>query len=543
MKRSSRSLIYMSLLVCLWLPSIVFGEWLGPVDLFTGEIVENPVVGIDAAGNGVILASVSDGSDFYAKTAQLIQGAPANITAFPSFGTNQLQNAISVNANGSATAVWIELSNATSNSFLRSSILNHNAWSTPTFLSNPILNDVQSFYPPNVYLDSSNSALALWATQDTNYAIQENRYNSFWQGASTLFNSSELTTRPALAGSPSGQAIAIWYNDSPSTIRTAYFNGTAWNVTETIYTDVTPNGLPITAASLNASNQGIIIWINDSNNGLSSASFINGAFGIQQLVYAPLATESIEAARVIIDSAGNAIALWIVEDLLTATFTIRASRHSNGLWGTPTILESIMMESTCLGCPNIGVDGLGNAYAVWELNDAEGKGAVFYNYYDSATNNWLPASLRLSPSGFSALSPRLSMNALGGAILTWTLENFTNQIAQAVYIPNRLPPPPPPPPPPPGSPLPARHFHGKQIKNHFLSQTEFVNILKWSSSKDASIIAYNLSRNGALIASIPANCSLTYRDRDRKKNKRDFYQLTAVNAEGEQSVPLNLTLP
>ncbi len=541
MKRSSCSLLYMSLLICLWIPNIVFGEWLGPIDLFTGEIVEKPVVGIDAAGNGVILASVSDdGVDFYAKTAQLIQGVSTHITNFSSLGTNQLQNAISVNANGSASAVWIELSESTSNSFLRSSTLNLNGWSTPSLLSNPILNDVQSFEPANIYMDSSNAALALWATQDSpNYAIQSNHYRSFWLGAETLFNSTDLTMRPSLAGSPSGQAIAIWYTDSPSTIRTAYFNGTTWNVTNTLYTDVMQSGLPITATSLNAFNQGMILWINDSNNGLSSASFMNGVFGTQQLVYTPLTTESIEAAKVVIDNAGNAIALWIVEDLLTATYSIRASHHSNGIWGTPALLESIMIESTCLGCPNIGVDGLGNAYAVWELNDAEGKGAVFYNYYDSTSNSWLPSSQRLSPIGFSAIFPRFSMNLSGGAIVTWTLENLTHEIAQAVYIPNRLPPPPP----PPGSPLPARHFHGKQVKNRFLSQTELINHLKWSASKDTSVTGYHLSRNGALIAFIPAQHSLIYRDHNRKKNKTDVYQLTAINANGEQSLPLYLSLP
>jgi len=97
----------------------------------------------------------------------------------------------------------------------------------------------------------------------------------------------------------------------------------------------------------------------------------------------------------------------------------------------------------------------------------------------------------------------------------------------------------PPSPQPPASPS---HFKGKSRRNQFATQTEYFNHLTWNPSFDPTIVAYQLFRNGRLIASIPASGPFVYNDQNRQKNSHDVYTLIAVNAEGLQSIPVIITV-
>jgi YVTN family beta-propeller protein len=90
---------------------------------------------------------------------------------------------------------------------------------------------------------------------------------------------------------------------------------------------------------------------------------------------------------------------------------------------------------------------------------------------------------------------------------------------------------------------PPMHFKGKRCKNKFAAQTEYFNFLSWKpSSNNAGVIKYLLSRNGKLIAKIPARGPFKFKDHNRNKNKTYFYELVAVYAQG-MSQPATLTLP
>lgn len=92
-------------------------------------------------------------------------------------------------------------------------------------------------------------------------------------------------------------------------------------------------------------------------------------------------------------------------------------------------------------------------------------------------------------------------------------------------------------------PLPPSSFKGRVIENKFLSQTEYIHHLSWKPSKDSSVVVYILSRNGRVIAKIPATGPFVFNDPNRKKNKKDHYKLVAVDANGTKSQSVKLTLP
>jgi DNA-binding beta-propeller fold protein YncE len=84
---------------------------------------------------------------------------------------------------------------------------------------------------------------------------------------------------------------------------------------------------------------------------------------------------------------------------------------------------------------------------------------------------------------------------------------------------------------------------GKVIKDRFVLQTDIVHRLTWSASSSSNVVSYVISRNGVQIATIPADGKLRYDDHNRSPDEVDFYQVSAVDANGNQSTPASVTVP
>lgn len=91
------------------------------------------------------------------------------------------------------------------------------------------------------------------------------------------------------------------------------------------------------------------------------------------------------------------------------------------------------------------------------------------------------------------------------------------------------------------APSPPSHFKGKAAKNVFLSQTDYINRLKWKASSDASVVGYQITRNGHVIAKLPAT-ALCYEDHNRRKKGTDTYLLQAFNSQGALSESVRLVM-
>lgn len=93
------------------------------------------------------------------------------------------------------------------------------------------------------------------------------------------------------------------------------------------------------------------------------------------------------------------------------------------------------------------------------------------------------------------------------------------------------------------NPLPPSAFKGNVIKNRFASQTDIINVLKWSPPFDSSeIVAYQISRNGVVIADIPASSPNVYYDHNRQTNTTYTYTIVSLNANGNLSTSLSIIL-
>ncbi|MGL5626943.1 MAG: PKD domain-containing protein [Candidatus Rhabdochlamydia sp.] len=91
---------------------------------------------------------------------------------------------------------------------------------------------------------------------------------------------------------------------------------------------------------------------------------------------------------------------------------------------------------------------------------------------------------------------------------------------------------------------PPTHFKGKRLKNKFVAQLEYFNSLSWEPpNNNPDVVEYRLRRNGQVIAEIPADSPLIFKDHNRKKNEVDVYTLVAVYSLGVESLPVELILP
>ncbi|PJD97939.1 MAG: hypothetical protein CK425_02085 [Parachlamydia sp.] len=529
-------LFYLAIVMAFFSQTPLYGEWAPPVTVFNALSTQNPNVGVDANGNAVIIATVSDDlADFYPRAVQLVNGVPQKPQNFPTQGFIYKSCELAVNASGNAAAAWMEFDTFSFTYLLRSALLTQNSWSPVTPLSDPALFSMQYSALPRLHLSASNQVLAFWPSQnllDASFHIHTNRFNTSWIGEQAILSTADMSTSSALAGIPSGEAMALWSQNNPLMLQAAYYDGTIWNVTD-LSTDLLQATSAITAVAMNNSRHALLLWNDQSTQGISSIAYANTLYGMPQSVYVPPANHAIQSLKVTFDAYDRGIALWISKDSNNNDYFLMTSQYANGIWENPRFLDTAQ-NGEQLAHPNLNIDADGNAYAVWEKDNPAGKGVIYSNHYTQANRTWDDLPTLLSNPDETSTNPKLSMNATGQATAVWCYGNLKNQIHAAfTKNPNKDVP---------LAPLPPTNFKGKQVKIEFLLQYDLVNILKWSASPDPHVVCYHLFRNDTKIATISASSPLTYEDHKRVIKKKDVYKLTAVNGEGIESTPISLTM-
>ena len=66
----------------------------------------------------------------------------------------------------------------------------------------------------------------------------------------------------------------------------------------------------------------------------------------------------------------------------------------------------------------------------------------------------------------------------------------------------------------------------------FLTQSEFFNVIRWSTPGGAIPTEYKVFRNGQLIVTVPAGAKLEVEDHNLKKGATYSYQIIAENGAG-----------
>lgn len=83
---------------------------------------------------------------------------------------------------------------------------------------------------------------------------------------------------------------------------------------------------------------------------------------------------------------------------------------------------------------------------------------------------------------------------------------------------------------------------GKQIRNRFLTQTDFVNIISWTVPSFFITVKYQIFRNGILVSEKPVSHP-SFEDHNRKKGETYTYTIVALNAQGNTLTVGNVVVP
>lgn len=282
-------------------------------------------------------------------------------------------------------------------------------WTTPTTLS--ALG--QNAFNPQVGMDSSGNSVAGWI-QSGFFRSATKLAAGSWSAATTVSLSG--TTVMRLAVDPAGNATAIW-NESGTLKASNLPLGGTWAAATTLGTGVSAPQLAI-----DSSGNAVAIWVSGGMV-LSKTRLFGGSWSALPDTLAAAG----DSAQVAIGSNGTVVAVWhntvsAVETIFAATKTIAL-----GIWSAGTTISSANLNSIM---PNIAVDSNGNALAIWfksvPFQLPGGKILNFSNVQASSlplNGSWSTPVDISDPGIFNAqaLVSRISYDALGNAIVMWTI--------------------------------------------------------------------------------------------------------------------------
>lgn len=369
-------------------------------------------------------------------------------------------------ADDNAVAIWSGVKNE--HKVIQSATLSVGEcyWSEPASISQ---SDIHSF-TPKIATCYDKSALkkivAVWlVSQDfpriPGYLVQAStKVQGFnWSFPANISPIGQEVEMPQIKMSANGHAVIIWNNKTAHTIQAVKSSPGGWSSPEKI--SATGSSLP--SISMDASGNAFAIWnrstkandiiemaalplfgewsspcnlsgtgevglaqlaVNASGHGAFIWTHTNGGSCIVNascqpcgdVVHGPICLSdscgNAGSPAIAVDTKGNSVAVW--QHFNGTNNVIQAStRQGNQSWTKPIPISASGQNADS---PQVAVDSLGHAVAIWERFD--GANSIIQGAVLKFGDNWSQPS-DISTSGFDAGSPVLAMNALGSAVAVW----------------------------------------------------------------------------------------------------------------------------
>ncbi|MCY7314389.1 MAG: hypothetical protein LH480_01845 [Rubrivivax sp.] len=281
-------------------------------------------------------------------------------------------------------------------------------------------------YNARLAIDSNGNALVIYDAWNGNYTdVAARRYEAStgaWQIARIL--SADIGgSGPQIAFDANGNAIAVWQMRDGATARfklmsDRYVVGLGWH----------PQGLPTTIASgssgldhrlaVDPSGAAVVVWEQTGfgPNEIFTSRFAGASWStpvrVQSGTHRGAAFVQEEKPSVAMDGNGNAVVVWREFDLAGIS-SIWARRYVAGIGGTAGRIDDSGTYTTG-GFAQIAMDAAGNATAVWNQGNH-----TWANRY-AAGSGWVVATLIDSTAaGGGSVAPQVAVDGTGNAIAVW----------------------------------------------------------------------------------------------------------------------------
>ena len=180
----------------------------------TAGSASSPKIAADASGNAIVVWRQYDGSAFniYSNRYDVSSGNWSTATLIENITGNAYYPQIAVDGRGNAIVVWPHFDGIRSNIWSNRYDAGSEKWLTPELIET----DVGAASSPQLAVDGSGNAIAVWSQYDENYisnSIWSNRYDAgggSWSTAVLLESYTGNAYNPQIAMDSSGNAIAVW---------------------------------------------------------------------------------------------------------------------------------------------------------------------------------------------------------------------------------------------------------------------------------------------------------------------------------------------
>ena len=378
-----------------------------------------PQVAMDNNGNAFAVWQLYDGSRFniwatrYTSsaewdTATLIETDNAGDAIYPH---------LAMDGSGNAVAVWTQSDgiryNIWANRFTPSG-----GWGTAALIE---FNNAGSAGTPQVAMDGGGNAVAVWQQSDgTRDNIWANRFtpSGGWGTATIIKSDISGSAGPQVAMDSSGNAVAVWQQ----------YDGIRYNMWANRFT---PSGGWGTATLIETDNAGDAMWPRVAMDGSGNAVAVweqsdgirfnvwanrytpSGGWGTAMLIETDNAGNA-QYPSVTMDGSGNAVAVWEQSDGIR--FNVWANRYTpSGGWGTAALIETDNAGDALY--PQVAMDGSGNAVAVWEQSDGI-RFNIWANRF-TPSGGWGTATLIETGNAGAAVNSQVAMDGSGNAVAVW----------------------------------------------------------------------------------------------------------------------------
>jgi hypothetical protein len=308
----------------------------------------------------------------------------------------------------------------------------------------PTTADTASQYNPSLGEGLNRHACLLWEdSRDRQSAIygscrppdgvwEENRrVNDDVSGDSFQYD-------PAVFLDSQGRCVLVWEDNRNGTYN-IYSSirppGGPWGPSTKVNDDPGFAGQDIPALAGDADGNVLAVWEDSRNDsGDIFFSFLppGGNWGANVRVNDDTGTGSQRDPAIAVDSQGNAYAIW-ADYRSGKDFDIFFSfRPRGGAWGLNVRVNDNGLPAYCQ-YPSIGVDGQGNAYAVWR--DSRNGGDDIFFSFRPAGGNW-GANIRVNEElAASRYDPVIAVDGQGNAHAVWEETSYPDRYIHSSYRP------------------------------------------------------------------------------------------------------------